>query len=285
MSQASTADPQEATAPGDPGVSRVRLHGTQLKVARRVTGVVGFLAIAELLSRTSVLDPQFVPPVSHVIKVAIQLCGEGTFLTQVGVTLAAWLIGLALSVLVGTLLGYVLGSNRFLYQSTTAVFDFIRPVPSVALIPFGILLFQQGMTLKLVLIVYAAAWPVLYNVITAVHSMDRLHRDTAAVFGIGRRRRVLRILVPSTLPHLATGIRIASPIALILTISVEMLGGSTDGLGVWILNASSGAGRADLVFAGTLIAGLLGALSNLVLAKAERRLLPWHPAYRPKEVK
>lgn len=262
----------------------MRLRGTQLKVARQVTGVVCFLVIAELLSRTGVLDPTFVPPVTHVIRVAIDLCGQATFLSQIGVTLQAWLIGLALSVLVGTLLGYVLGSNRFLYQSTTAVFDFIRPVPSVALIPFGILLFQQGMTLKLVLIVYAAAWPVLYNVITAVHSMDRLHRDTAAVFGIGRRRRVLRILVPSTLPHLATGIRIASPIALILTISVEMLGGSTDGLGVWILNASSGAGRADLVFAGTLIAGLLGALSNFILARAERRLLPWHPAYRTKEV-
>lgn len=270
----------------DPSVGRVLAFGPNaITTIRRILGVVIFLVIAEMLSRTGVLDPRFIPPASVVIIEAFRLCTQAEFLSQIWATIEAWLVGLAFSVVVGAAAGYVLGSSKFLYRSTRALFDVIRPVPSVALVPFGILLFQQGFELKIVLIVYTAAWPVLYNVVTAVQQVDWTQRETAMVFGIKRYRRFFQVVVPSTLPNLATGIRIASPIALILAISVGMLGGATKGLGVWILDVSSGTIQTNLVFAGTLIVGLLGALSNVILAAAERRILPWHPAYRPKGAK
>lgn len=247
---------------------------------RRIAGVALVLVLGELITRSGLTDPQYVPHVSTVLRRMFELCGDAGFLYQTLDTVQAWLIGLALAVVVGIALGFALGSNRFVYQSFQALFDFIRPIPSVALIPLGMLLIGQGLQLKLALIVYAAAWPVLYNVVSALRSLDRVQKETARVFRIGRYARFVHVFLPSTLPHLATGIRIASPIALVLAISVEMLGGSRTGLGVWILDANTGAGRADLVFAGTAIAGLLGALSNWVLAVAERRLLPWHPAHR-----
>ncbi len=249
-------------------------------VWRRVAGIAVVLLIGELATRSGLTDPQYVPYVSTVLRRMFELCGDADFLYQASDTAQAWLIGLALSVAVGIALGFALGSNRFVYQSFQALFDFIRPIPSVALIPLGMLLIGQGLQLKLALIVYAAAWPVLYNVVSALRSVDRIHKETARVFRIGGYARFVHIFLPSTLPHLATGVRIASPIALVLAISVEMLGGSRTGLGVWILDANTGAGRADLVFAGTAIAGLLGALSNWALALAERRLLPWHPSHR-----
>lgn len=285
MSEAATAANSDANG-AQAGVLGFLSRGWKSATTRRrVLGVVIFLVIAEVLSRTGVLDPRFIPPASVVIIEAFRLCTQAEFLSQIWATIEAWLVGLALSVLVGAAAGYVLGSSKFLYRSTRALFDVIRPVPSVALVPFGILLFQQGFELKIVLIVYTAAWPVLYNVVTAVQQVDWTQRETAMVFGIKRYRRFFQVVVPSTLPNLATGIRIASPIALILAISVGMLGGATKGLGVWILDVSSGTIQTNLVFAGTLIVGLLGALSNVVLAAAERRILPWHPAYRPKGAK
>ncbi|MCD6679539.1 MAG: ABC transporter permease [Burkholderiaceae bacterium] len=247
---------------------------------RRVVGVVGVLALGELVTRFGITDPQYVPYVSTVLKRMFELCVDVRFLSQTADTIQAWLIGLGLSVVVGVALGFAIGSNRFLDKSFRALFDFIRPIPSVALIPLGLLVLGQGLQLKIALIVYAAAWPVLYNVVSAIRSIDRVQHDTARVFRIGRVARFVHVFLPSTLPNLATGIRVASPIALVLAISVEMLGGSRSGLGVWILDANTGAGRADLVFAGTAIAGLLGASSNWILATVERRLLPWHPSYR-----
>jgi len=253
-----------------------RRHGR----TRRIVGVVLVLALAEYLTRSGLTDPQYVPHVSTVLKRMVELCVDADFLRQTLDTVQAWLLGLALSVVAGVALGFVIGSNRFLDRSFRALFDFIRPIPSVALIPLGMLVLGQGLSLKLALVLYAAMWPILYNIVSAIRAIDRVQHDTARVFRIGRLQRFVHVFLPSTLPHLATGIRVASPIALVLAISVEMLGGSRTGLGVWILDANTGAGRADLVFAGTAIAGLLGALSNWALAATERRLLPWHPAWR-----
>jgi NitT/TauT family transport system permease protein len=258
----------------------LRRFAGKSRSARRVAGVVLVLALGELVTRSGAVDPQYVPHVSTVLKRMVELCGDAGFLSHTLDTVQAWLIGLALSVVAGVVLGFVVGSNRFVYKSFQALFDFVRPIPSVALIPLGMLVIGQGMQLKLALIVYAATWPMLYNIVSAIRSLDRIQQETARVFHIGRHARFVHIFLPSTLPHLATGIRVASPIALVLAISVEMLGGSRTGLGVWILDANSGAGRADLVFAGTAIAGILGALGNWLLAGAERRLLPWHPSHR-----
>lgn len=248
--------------------------------ARRVLGVALVLVLAEAFTRSGLSDPQYVPYVSTVLRRMLELFGDVDFLRQTLDTIQAWVIGLVLSVIVGIVLGFTLGTSRFIYKSFQALFDFIRPIPSVALIPLGMLLIGQGMQLKVALIVYGAMWPVLYNVVSATRSLDRIQQDTARILHIGRCARFVHVFLPSTLPYLATGIRIASPIALILAISVEMVGGSRTGLGVWILDANTGAGRPDLVFAGTAIAGVVGVLSNWLLAIIERRLLPWHPSYR-----
>lgn len=250
-----------------------------------MVGVLVVLALGESITRSGLTNPDYIPPLSTILQRMIGLCVDPGFLSQTLDTVAAWWAGLALSVVAGVALGFALGTNRFIHQSFQALFDFIRPIPSVALIPLGMLLLGQGAQLKLVLIVYAAMWPVMYNIVSAIRAQDRIQLRTARVFRIDRWSRFVHIFLPSTLPHLATGIRVASPIALVLAISVEMLGGSRTGLGVWILSANSGAGRADLVFAGTAIAGILGALSNWLLAIVERALLPWHPAHRTDTVR
>lgn len=251
-----------------------------LPLLRKIAGVAIVLVAAELFTRSGFVDENSLPPLSKVLAEAASLIVDPEFLVQLWATVKAWLIGLILSTILGAALGYLLAVNEFLYRSFRALLDIIRPIPSVALIPLGILILGQGTNLKIVLVIYAATWPIFYNVLTAVHGIDRIQQDSARIFGIGRARRMRRVTLPSVLPDIATGIRVASPIALILAVSVELLGGGTDGLGAWILNASLGSGRADLVLAGTFIIGLLGVLSNWGLLVAERKALPWHPSHR-----
>lgn len=249
-------------------------------LALRVLGVGVVLLAAEAFTRSGLTQPQYVPYASTVLERIGQLLTSTEFLAQLWVTIKAWLAGLALATIVGTALGFAIGLSVFARRSSQSLFDLIRPIPSVALIPLGVLVLGQGLGLKITLAVYGAAWPMLYNVAAAMREMDKVQIDTADIFRVGALRKFTRVFLPSTLPYISTGIRVASPIALIIVISVEMLGGARAGLGVWLLEVNEGAGRADLVFAGTAIAGLLGALSNWLLAVAERRILRWHPSHR-----
>jgi ABC-type nitrate/sulfonate/bicarbonate transport system permease component len=102
--------------------------------------------------------------------------------------------------------------------------------------------------------------------------------DTARTFGLGRVERLWRIKLPSAQPYIATGIRISSTVALILAVTAEVVIGSP-GLGRSINLARSG-GAVELMYALILATGILGWLLNVVAARAERRVLHWHPSHR-----
>ena len=156
--------------------------------------------------------------------------------------------------------------------------EFLRPIPSVALIPLAILLFGQGLQLKTALIVYACTWPVLFNTIYGVQDVDPLAKDTARSFGFGRPAILARVTLPAATPFIATGVRVAAAIALILAISTELLAGAAGGIGTFILKESSGGEHADLVYAATAMTGVLGLVLNWALLTLERRALAWQPS-------
>lgn len=238
------------------------------------------LVIAEILTNIGLANSEFLPPMHVIVWTSIKLCANAEFLAAVGDTVLVWAVGLLLSTVAGLALGLLLANSAFLRDSTRGFFDILRPLPSVVLVPLGIVSIGQSNLLKILLVIYAALWPVLYNTLAGARQIEALQIETGKIFDISRSRLVLNVMWHNLLPYLATGVRIASPLALILAISVELLGGSNTGLGVWILQASLGSGRADLVFGGTLIAGVLGILSNVLFLRIERRLLHWHVAYR-----
>jgi NitT/TauT family transport system permease protein len=247
------------------------------KLARGLAGVALSFAIAEGVTRLELVSPRYLPPASTITARAVSLLGDAEFLQAAGATLKAWALGMAITVVLAVPAGVLLGSSRLCYQATRAVVEFLRPIPSVALIPLAILLFGQDLRMKTALIVYAASWPVLFNTIYGVQDVDPVAKDTARSFGFGRLSVLARVSLPSAAPFVATGIRLASAVALILAISAELLAGAGGGIGTWILQAGSGGENADLVYAATLLTGVLGFALNWGLETAERRLLAWQP--------
>jgi ABC-type nitrate/sulfonate/bicarbonate transport system permease component len=174
--------------------------------------------------------------------------------------------------------GLLLGFNQMLYHAFRPAVEFLRPVPSVALIPLAILVYGTGLQSTVFLVAFASTWPLLIQTIYGARDLDPVALETARSFRIRRRDRVLRVTLMGAIPYIATGLRIASATALILAITAELIIGSP-GLGREINIARQG-GAADLMYALIVTTGLLGWGLNSLFAAGERRVLHWHPSQR-----
>ncbi|WP_086828849.1 ABC transporter permease [Allokutzneria sp. NRRL B-24872] len=242
---------------------------------RGLVGVAVLLLLWELLSASDLVPPGYIPPPTLVASTLVNLLGDGVFVYDVIASLLAWAIALGIAVVIAVPLGLVLGSVPAVRRATRTVVELLRPVPSVAMIPLAILLFGGGPEAKIVLAVYASVWPILFNTIYALDELDEQLVDTARAFGVSKPRIMATVALPSAAPFVMTGIRTSAAIALIVVVSTELLAGATLGLGQFILNASSGGSRMDLVFAGTVVAGLIGYLVNAGLEWVQRRFFAW----------
>ena len=272
------------TAP--PASAQRRARAGSSRRSTLIRGAIGFLAlfvVAELISRSGLVNPAFVPPASLVLLRVGELLVNPEFLAQVLATMQAWAIGLGICIIVSVTIGVLLGSSRAAYSGSRAVIEFLRPIPSVALIPVAILVLGNDAEMKIALIVFSTSWPVLFNTIYGMHDVDPVAKLTAKSFGRGRLSTLLNVSLPSAAPFIFTGIRIAASVALIVAISAELLAGASDGLGRWMLDAGATGNRPDLVYAATIIAGLIGLAINFVLVLVERRFLSWQPALRQTE--
>jgi NitT/TauT family transport system permease protein len=245
------------------------------RVALGAVGVVACAALVELLVRSSGVDHALVPPPTAIAAAAARLLVDPAFLGHVLATVAAWGFGLAIATVVGVGLGALIGASRPLQTASRPVIELLRPIPSVALIPLVVLLIGRGLDMKVVLVAYAASWPILLNTIAGVRSIDRVTLDTARSLRLPARTVLARIVVPASGPFVLGGVRIAAGVALVLAVSAELVAGGRDGIGVWMLAVSQpGVDRGPLV-AGILLTGALGLLLTGVVALLQRRLVPW----------
>ncbi|MFI0444151.1 ABC transporter permease [Actinomadura sp. 6N118] len=246
------------------------------RLIRGGLGVLVFLVLAEAAARLGFIKSSVLPPMSAVVKAAVLLAGDTGFLQDVGATLYVWACGMLLTVAVGVPLGVLLGSLRLADQASRGILEFLRPIPSVALVPLVIVIAQSDFRMKAIVIFYAALWPVLINTMYGMREVDSLAKETLRSYGFGRISVLWRVALPHSMPFIATGVRMAASVGLILAVSAELLAGGTHGIGVFILQASSGTDMLDEVLAAALWAGAIGLVVNQVLVQLERSMFRWH---------
>jgi ABC-type nitrate/sulfonate/bicarbonate transport system permease component len=240
--------------------------------------VAAALAAWELLSRAGVLPRQAFPPITVIAGALARAMATPELWTDVLQTLLGWALGLGLAALVAVPVGILIGSWRLAYVMTRPLIEFLRPIPSVALIPLAVLVYGTGLRTKLFLVTFASFWPILFQAIYGVQDVDPVAQDTARSFGFGSFQRLYRVTLPSAAPYIATGLRISSAVALILAVTAELVVGAP-GLGKTI-NAAQSGGAYPLMYALIAVAGLLGLLLNIAFRALERWLLRWHPSQR-----
>jgi ABC-type nitrate/sulfonate/bicarbonate transport system permease component len=244
-------------------------------------GILG-LAIAvaafEVLPRAGVLDARFFPPFSEVTVALGQRLTQPLFWQALLDTLWTWAVGLSIALVAGIVLGVVIGSIPVLRAITASTIEFLRPIPSVALIPLAVLLYGTGFQATLILVIYAAFWQILVQVLYGVQDVDPVARDTSNIYRFHPITKARMVTWPSALPYVVTGFRLAATVALILTITGELVIG-TPGLGKLVAVAQQ-SGAVASMFALIVVTGILGVAVNLASRVVEKRILHWHPSVR-----
>ncbi|MGY1719888.1 ABC transporter permease [Blastococcus sp. SYSU DS0552] len=270
-------------ASADPAASPARSPqaGRRRQVPAWALGLLGLLALialVEIAPRIGLVPRRWFPPSSEIGAELLVQFGRPEFWTAVLDTLEGWAIGLAIAAVAGVLLGLLLGTFRFAREFTASTIEFLRPIPSVALIPIAVLLFGNDLESELLLVVYASFWQILIQVLYGVQDVDPVAQDTARAYGLGRWARVRHVTWPTALPYVMTGLRLGAAVALILAVTAELVIG-TPGLGQLLNNAQS-SGAVAATYAIVVVTGILGVIVNLVFRAVERRALSWHPSQR-----
>lgn len=238
-------------------------------------GVIGFLATWEVISRFHLLPRDALPPASTTLIRASRLLTDPTFLAQIGNTLWAAFVGYAIALVIAVPAGLLLGLSNRLYALTSTIVELIRPLPPIGLVPLLVLVAGQGLEMKATVVALGCVFPLLVNTIHGVHSTNGVARATARSFGWSPAMVAWRVVWPSAIPSVLTGVRVTVSIALILCIGAEFIGGSTKGLGSWLLQQSMLPQGIESVCAGVIVAGLLGLLVNAVVSVLETHFASW----------
>jgi ABC-type nitrate/sulfonate/bicarbonate transport system permease component len=240
--------------------------------------IAAFLALWQYVSRSGLISEQDLPAMTTTFQELWSMMHTRAFWTAFGQTVRGWALGLAIATALAVPIGILLGSSQFAGRAFRIPIEFLRPIPSAALIPLLFLTLGTTLESEIFLAAFGAFWPLLVQTIYGVRDVDPVALDTARSFGIGRFERLYRIKLPSAVPYIATGLRISSSVALILAFTAELFMG-IPGLGQ-IMNVAESFGLTVQVYAIALATGFLGLAIYVVFAALERWALRWHPSQR-----
>lgn len=251
----------------------------------RFSGVfvlLGLLAGWEIVGRLELVEPPaFVPPLTQVLLTLGRLLMSADFRLHIVDTLLRTFCGLTLAAAVGIPLGLWMGYSPRARRALNATVEALRPIPPAAAIPIAIAFLGIGSTMKVAVITFGCAWPILLNSLEGVRNIPEVLFDTARTLNVRGRLFAWEIVVKGAAPYIVTGVRISLAIALILAIVTEMIAG-TGGLGFFIIIAERSF-RFDEMYAGVATIGAIGYLINrLFLAITMHSLMRWYRGYSAK---
>jgi len=249
-----------------------------MKIANQWLGLlvlVALLCLWELVTRAGLVSPRAVPPASEVLRAGLFDLWYGDLSKQAGTTIRRIALGFGWASLIAIPVGILLGRSRTLYAAFWPLFEFLRPMPIVAVMPILIFFLGLGDRMSTTMTAIGAGWYILINTVDGIRSVDPVLIETGRTFRVARLRQLWTIYLPAAAPQIFTGLRLALGIAVIVTVVVEMASGFGGGLGSYI-STNSGSFRLPEAYAGIGTVALIGyGISRLFLV-LEHRLMRWH---------
>lgn len=212
-------------------------------------------------------DSPFFPPPSTWATAVSGLYADGTLLPALGATLRSLVISLAVATIVGAVIGILVGASKFLDKALGPTLEFFRATPSSAMVPIGVLLLGYTLTMKVTLTALAALWPILLNTRAAMREINPVLMDVASAFRMTPWRRVQTIIMPSVSTAILLGIRVGAPVAIIVTLLVEILTGIT-GIGA-LLAQSQQEYDSESTFGLLVLIGIVALVFNFLVTSIE----------------
>jgi NitT/TauT family transport system permease protein len=232
------------------------------------------LAVAALIydavARTGYFPPVLMPTIPKIGAKLLEVLLDGTMLMHTAGTLARVLFGLTLAVAVGLPLGILMGRFKPVENFVMPLASALMPIPSLAWVPVFILWFGLGNTVAVLIVFYAALFPMLLNTWSGVRAVNPIWLRAAGAMGADEHALFWKVIVPGASPFIITGLRQAFLRAWIAVIGAEFLAASDFGLG-WVIFDAKEFLNADLMLASLAVIGAIGfVFERLVFGSIEK---------------
>ncbi|HEY2531431.1 MAG TPA: ABC transporter permease [Xanthobacteraceae bacterium] len=250
---------------------------------RGATTIVVAAAIYEAVAHSGYFAPALMPSLATVAHALFASLLDGSMFHHAGATLYRVLCGFLSAVAVGLPLGVLMGRFRAVENFVLPLASALMPVPSLAWVPVFILWFGLGDTVTILIVFYAALFPMLLNAWSGVRSVNPIWLRAAGAMGANERALFWKVIIPGASPFIIAGLRQSFLRSWIAVIGAEMLAGSDWGLG-WVIFDAKQFLNADVMLASLLVIGAIGfASERLVFGSLERATVyRWGMARTPK---
>jgi bicarbonate transport system permease protein len=244
-------------------------------------GFLGFLIIWQMASMVGLIK---LPPPSDIItneRTRIYLMypwfdrgglDKGLF-WQTLESLKRVLIGYSMAAIVGIGTGILVGLNPVLNKALDPLFQFLRTVPPLAWVPLSLAALQQNQPAALFVIFITAVWPILINTTVGVQQIPQDYINVRQVLQLSSQKFFLKILIPSALPYIFTGLRIAIGLAWLAIIAAEIVMSGIVGIGFFIWDAYQNNYISDIILALVYI-GAVGLMLDRFMAWLQTAIAP-----------
>jgi nitrate/nitrite transport system permease protein len=168
-------------------------------------------------------------------------------------------IGFALASIIAIPLGLVIGSNKIAMHIFNPIIQLLRPVSPLAWFPLGLAVFQDSPKASIFMIFICALWPTVLNAAFGASTISQDHKNVAKAYGFSRWKYIRKILLPFSLPHIITGLRLSIGVAWMVIVAGEMLSGGI-GIGYFVWDDGFNGGSTEKILVAIIFIGLIGLL-------------------------
>lgn len=228
----------------------------------------------ETLSRQGLIRPTILPAPSAIWDTLVEMVKSGELLGHLRVSLLRVLQGFSVGGGLGLLVGTVIGLSHRMERALVLITGLLRPIPIIAWVPVLILWMGIDESSKVTVIAIGSFWPVLLNVIQGIRSTDRKYLEVARILEKSRITLLLKVIFPSALPSIFTGLRVGIGISWMSVIGAELIAASA-GVGYMIMYARE-LSQPDVMLVGVVSIGITGLGIDFLLRRLEGRLLKWN---------
>jgi NitT/TauT family transport system permease protein len=239
-------------------------------IRRAAITLLALAVLWEVIARTGIFPRALLPTLPTIGRTLLATAADGTMARHVLYTLYRVLLGLSLAVAFGLTLGILMARSRAVERFFMPLVSVLMPVPSLAWVPLFILWFGLGNTTTILVVFYAATFPMLLNVWTGVRSVNPLWLRAAGAMGASGRTLFWKVIVPGASPFVITGVRQAFLRSWIAVVGAEMIAASDWGLG-WVIFDAKEFLNTDIMLASLVVIGAIGLVfERLVFGTVER---------------
>ncbi|MFC0904429.1 ABC transporter permease [Clostridium sp. MT-14] len=250
-----------------------KIKSRVLNIYQKSIVVIAFLATWEILPRLNIVDPLFIPSPSTIVLAFIELIKSNELIKLIVSSMRRAVIGYGIAVVLAIPMGFLVGWFKNFEKYVNTLLQTLRQINTMTILPLFILLLGIGDISKIAMIAFGSFWSTFLNTVSGVKSVDPLYIKCAKSIKLSKSRIFRKVVLPSAIPFIFTGLRYSASVSLFVLITSEMLSG-TDGLGYSIDNWRL-LFQTDKMWVGIVTVALIGLIINNIFVWLEKRLTAW----------